>query len=394
MAVSIRLSVADDLARRPELESAARAVRLAPGSARYRLREAALLERDHPLGREAQIGRLLEEATTLEPRLAEPWMQRGLFYEIHGHAQQAEQMLLRAADADHTFKPAWTLANFYARHDERDRFWKYARECLQLTEPRGYAPEPVFNLCWRVSEDAPAILNRAIPAVPAVRAAYAQYLTNLGKPSAALQAWRTVDRAGMAAEDGPAMPLCDLLIHAGDAAGAVEVWNGYVAAHGRASLDPGQGRSLTDGNLEREPSGRGFDWTLPRSHGVDNRYLADEKEVRIDLDGDEPDNVEMLTQNVAVAPGARYRLRFQYQTTDIEPGSGLAWAVFDAVTNAIQGSTCSSLASSEQAEGACEFQAGPNQTLVRVALHYSRTLGTRRSRGRIRISRVQLERLA
>ncbi|HCC56603.1 MAG TPA: hypothetical protein DEQ47_04960 [Solibacterales bacterium] len=392
--VSIRLSLADDLARRPELASAARAVRLAPGSARYRLRQAALLERDNPAGGDAAVGRLLEDATTIEPRLAEPWMQRGLYLEIHGHKNQAEQMLLRAADADHTFKPAWTLANFYARHADIDKFWTYARQCLQLTEPAGYAPEPVFDLCWRVSDDAPTILNRAVPPVPPVRAAYALYLTSLRKPSAALPAWRTLNRTGMADEFGPSLPLCDLLIQTGDAAGAVEVWNGYAAAHGRAGLDPARGRSLTDGNLEREPAGRGFNWALPRSHGIDNRYFGDENEVRVELDGDQPESAELLTQNIPVVPGARYRLRFQYQTTDIEPGSGLSWAAVEPATGAPQPSTCASLSSAEPAGGACEFQTASGQSLLRLALRYSRPLGTLRAHGSIRISHVRLERLA
>lgn len=392
--VAVRLSLADDLARRPELASAARAVRLAPGSARYRMRYAALLERDSPAGGDAAVGRLLEAATTLEPRLAEPWMQRGLYQELHGHNDLAEQMLLRAADADHTFKPAWTLANFYARHARTGEFWSYARHCLELSEPRGYAPEPVFDLCWRVSDDAPTILTRAVPNVPGVRAAYALYLTGLRKPLAALPAWRSLDGPRMAAEFGPSLPLCDLLIQSGDAAGAVEVWNGYAAAHGRPGLDPAHGRSLTDGDLEREPAGRGFHWSLPRSHGVDNRYFGDEKQVRIDLDGDEAESVELLTQNIPVLPGAHYRLRFRYQTTDIVAGSGLAWAALEPATGVPEVSSCGSLASAEPADGTCDFQAAPGRNLLRLALRYSRAVGTPRARGGIWISHVRLERLS
>ena len=391
--VSIRLSLADDLGRRPDIASTARAARLAPASARYRLRQAALIERRGGPGSDAAVGRLLAEATSVEPLLAEPWMQRGLYEEIHGQTQQAEQMLRRAAYNDRTFKPSWTLANFYARHAEIDQFWVYARHCLELTEPHAYAPEPVFDLCWRVSDDGTTILKRAVPPVPWVRAAYVTYLSSAKKPKLALAAWRTLDGAGMAAEDGPGLALCELLIAEGDAAGAVEVWNGYAAGRGRSGLDPRQGRSLTDGALEREPSGRGFDWVLPRTHGINNRYFEDERQVRIELDGEQPESVELLTQTIPVTPGARYQLRFEYQTADIAPGSGLAWAVLDALSNVVQGAPCASLASAEPAGGVCPFQAGPGQGLLRLALRYSRTSGTLRARGSIRISRLQLERM-
>ena len=392
--VSVRLSMADALARRPGLPSVTRAVELAPGSARYLLRQAALLEREPVAGGETAVGHVLERATSVEPLLAEPWMQLALFEEMHGQSGQAERALRHAAEIDHTFKPAWTLANFYARHAAGDPFWTSARHCLQLSEPMAYAPEPVFDLCWRVSDDPAEILRRAVPPSPWVRASYVAYLAESKRAVPALDAWRTLDRATQAAPAGPSPALCDLLLASGEVKRAVEVWNGYAGTRFGQLLDPQQGRSLTGGNLDREPTGRGFDWTLPRSNGIHNRYLADEKEVRIDFDGDQPENAELLTQNIPVVPGARYRLRFQYQTTGIAPGSDIAWAPVDAATNVVGKSTCGSLASAEPVAGECEFQAGPAQDLVRLALRYSRTLGTLRARGTLRISQVRLERLA
>lgn len=403
--ISIRLSMADDLARRPDVNSVRRAVDLAPGSARYRLREAALLEREPSPGNDAAVGRLLEQALHAEPLLAEPWMQLGLFAEMHYHrvpeemhppASEAAYLLGQATVFDHTFKPAWTVANFYARHGDYgpEGFWRYARRCLELTEPNAYAPEPVFDLCWRVSDDPATILKRAVPQSPWVRARYVAYLTDLKLPGPAIEAWRTLNASSKTAAEGPSLALCDLLIGQSDVNRAVEVWNG---AHGRTLLDPlldpGQGRSLTDGNLEHEPTGRGFDWTLPRTSGINNRYFNDDREVRIELDGSQPENAELLTQKIPVEPGARYRLRFRYQTTDIAPGSGLAWVPMDAATNAPGTSTCGSLASAEPATGECEFQAGPAQPIVRLALHYGRALGTLRARGTLRISQVRLDRL-
>jgi hypothetical protein len=358
-----------------------------PGQTRYQLRQAAMLEAAG--GAQNEIEALLLHAARVAPFLAEPWMRLGIFYEA-SDPQKAEQLLLRAAAADHTFKPVWTLANFYLRQNREGPFWKYARRALELTEPRAYAPEPVFDLCWRASSNAPSILANAIPDNTYVRAAYVRYLLSRNRVEPALLAWRTLHSSRQAQDPLPGYELTEQLIAANRPVEALEVWN---ASHAGAPTDPLIGHSLTNEGLTSEPTGRGFDWRLEPSPGAALQYFSDGREIRAQLDGSESEDIELLVQNVPVVPGARYSFSFEYRTEDVPPGSGLQWVVVDALNNLPQPSNCASLSSSDPTRAACQFRAGPSQQLVRLALRYRRALGTRLLHGSVRFSKLHLEKL-
>ena len=333
------------------------------------------------------IEAVLLKAAGMAPFLAEPWMRLGIFYEARD-PRKAEQLLLRSAAVDHTFKPVWTLANFYLRENNPALFWKYARRALELTEPRAYAPEPVFDLCWRASSNAADILAYAIPDKPFVRAAYVRYLLGQHRVEPALVAWRTLhhDPADLLA----GYELTEELIAANHPAEALEVWN---ASHSGSPTEPSAGHSLTNAELASEPTGRGFDWRLEPSAGATLQYFPDGREIRVQLDGSQSDDIELLIQNVPVVPAARYRFSFDYRTEDVPPSSGLQWVVVDALDNLPQPSTCASLSSIDPTRAACEFSVRPSQRLVRLALRYRRALGTRRLNGSVRFSKFQLEKL-
>lgn len=92
----------------------------------------------------------LTEAYLLHPRDTSISLQLGIELERLGDGASAEAILLQAARFDHQYQPAWTLANFYFRQDDQDRFWIWAtraasisydvRPLLRLAEV--WAPEP------------------------------------------------------------------------------------------------------------------------------------------------------------------------------------------------------------------------------------------------------------
>ena len=75
----------------------------------------------------------LRAAVSLNPRLSSAWIRLGLDAEADGNLPQAEADLLQAARVDHLYLPAWTLANFYFRHGDADRFWAWASRAAALT---------------------------------------------------------------------------------------------------------------------------------------------------------------------------------------------------------------------------------------------------------------------
>jgi len=71
--------------------------------------------------------------------------------EADGKADRAEQCLLRAAEADRQYLPRWTLANFYFRHKDTEKFWAWAKSSAEMVY--GEAASPLFRLCGQVAED-------------------------------------------------------------------------------------------------------------------------------------------------------------------------------------------------------------------------------------------------
>src|SRR4249919_78105 len=65
----------------------------------------------------------LDQAVALNPRYSAAWIARGLNAEASGDRRTAAASLLRAAEADRGYLPAWTLANFYLRSGNEPHFW-------------------------------------------------------------------------------------------------------------------------------------------------------------------------------------------------------------------------------------------------------------------------------
>src|SRR5438045_2220049 len=129
---------------------------ITPGSAVYHFR----LWQERP-----ELEGELERALELNPRYTAGWIARGLAKEAARDRGAAEASLLRAAQIDATYLPSWTLANFYLRGGDTEKFWTWARRAGGMA----YNPSALFQLCWRASDDPREILERAIPATPAVR---------------------------------------------------------------------------------------------------------------------------------------------------------------------------------------------------------------------------------
>ena len=75
----------------------------------------------------------LRIAVSLNPRLSDAWIYLGLEAEADRNLSAAEDDLLHAARVDRQYLPAWTLANFYFRRGDPERFWPWARRAASLT---------------------------------------------------------------------------------------------------------------------------------------------------------------------------------------------------------------------------------------------------------------------
>ena len=195
---SAHIALADLRAQQNGLDGLDAAIRMEPGDSVLLARDALFRNSNDDLS-PAEDQRL-EHAAELDPLNADLPMALGLRAEFRGHPAEAERYLVHAAEIDHTFRPAWTLANFYFRSDQPDKSWPMIQRALNL-HPLIFDPTPVFDLCWNLTSDSKKILA-LIPARGAVPFQYFYYLMNHKRTDAAIESW---PRALKAAD--PANPI-------------------------------------------------------------------------------------------------------------------------------------------------------------------------------------------
>ena len=387
---SVRLAWADHLFHRDTEIAIARAVEFAPGSAEYHARLAALLQE---AGRgEAAIESELLAAVQENPRMSSAWIELGLRAETAGDMAQAEADLVRSAQADHTYTTLWTLANFYFRRNDRDHFWPVARQALTIGDVTAYDPAPLFQLCWKLSQNPATVLERAIPEVGAVQSRYLAFLVRENLAQIAEPVTQRVVALGGERDLDAVLDYCDRLIAAGDAEHAIRAWNAlcWRTLHSYRPLAPLTSPGLTNGDFSAAPIQHGFDWRMPAVAGIEVERGGLPPRLWIALDGHEPDTCELLAQVLAVVPLRRYRLRFRYQSDGILPASGVRWRITDVAGREIP-SDSTDLASEQEAAGALRFRSPHAASLVRLALAYRRPSGTAKAEGRVTLNAVWLE---
>lgn len=385
---SLRLTWADRLSQASDPHTVARAVRLSPGDAVFRVKLARVLDKNggDPTG-------ALEAASMLNPSDASVWMRLGLNAEMRGDFGRAEGDLLEAARVSRRFAPRWTLANFYFRRKNAARFWPWVRQSLVVVN--GDDLGPVFGLCWNISQDAALILNQAIPERRSVLNAYLAFLMRAGRLRDGAPVARKLVAAATEADRSTLLGWSDRLLESRDLPAALETWNAMCSRRllPYVPLEPEHGVSLTDGSFDADAAGGGFGWRLASVPGVSCGRSAQPRSLWLSFSGTQPDRCEPLSEYLALVPGRPYRLRFEYRTSDMAVQSGLQWQVQDMQSGARLASRSPWLSSPAWKNDEMLFTAPASSALARLVLAYQSVPGTPKIEGSVMISHMQLERL-
>lgn len=385
---SLRITYAEILFTGDTLTSVGRAIRLVPSNARYYVRQADLLEQtgaDEKLQEAA-----LECAVALNPRDSRAWIDLGLLAETRGRFSQGEAYLLEAARVDTTYQPRSTLANYYFRRGEREKFWRWVREALK-TAPGDMAP--LFRLCWSLSEDAGVILERAIPNRPETLRQYLGFFLRASR----LEAAEAVAERILSHATADALPLllayCDRLLEGREAATATRVWNSLVTRGmiKYETLIPAQGIALTNGSFRIVPRSQGFDWRIPVVDGVTASRDERPPALRLTFSGKQPEQCEVLWQYLPLLAARSYRFSFEYQTAGIGPETGMRWEVIDLTNGPTRLAESVSLSAENWTHGDLKFTTPGNITAARLVLAYRRAPGTTRITGWISLRGLRLK---
>jgi tetratricopeptide (TPR) repeat protein len=381
---NVLFAIADLYARRNQAEDTRIAMRLMPANAAYPAQLADELYASDP----AEAKFLLQRAVSLNRFDAASWVKLGLLSEAGDDIPQAEKSLLRAADADSTFLPSWSLANFYFRQQNASRFWYWAKRAGDM------APDdvtPLFRLAWYVDPNAQEIENRLQMKRPAVEGQFVNFLLTQGDPQAvedaALHLLRTSDKQSTETLLG----ACDWLLEHQRPDLALALWNSLAPRTGSPSL--GADSPVTNSDFGKSPLSHGFDWHLATVDGVSSFLNANPNALGFEFSGEEPDSFQLLNQTAPVHGNTSYALTVDYGTTGIPAGSGIAWQVTDARTGALLART-TSLSSENGGKPTGRtttcFTTPQETGFVNLSLLYQRQPGTVRVDGKLALTDVRL----
>lgn len=354
------------LFRKDTTNTLAEAVRLQPYNSKYISALAAFPGHQSPA--------LLRRIVALNPFDSQSWIQLGLLAETQQHDPAlAGRYYLRAAAVDHMYLPRWTLANFYFRQQDRDKFFKWASGALAVTP---YDATPLFMALWSMSPDADRIAA-AIPSRESVLLQYASFLSQTNR----LQLVNPVfDRAISLSPSGlplsetnpgailpnPATAILDRFLQAGNVEQALHLWHRLTAAHWLPSYStPSTARPLTNSDFRFPLLAHGFDWAAPPAAGVAIDQFPDLNQIRFTFSGTQPETCPLLVQYLPLQTGRRYRLAWTAAMDQIGPANGVAWRL-DSFQNGSPvpvptGLTSSDVTSGHDAEASWEFQV-PNSS--------------------------------
>ncbi len=220
-----------------------------------------------------------------------------------------------------------------------------------------------FDLCWRVTQNADAVLAQAIPDRHDVLAAYLYYVMDRRHEAVGATALKLAQLHDPS--DVPELETaCDLLIDAGKFAEARELWRRM--GHAQTGL-------IGNGDFAAAPSGHGFDWRPSPAEGVSDVALPGS--YRILFSGRQPESTELLRQFVALRPGKAYSLRWEARTQGFGSPSGIEWnaGMAHAALEPAQ----------DWRSGSMDFKA--ETALLPITLAYHRPTGQARAEGSVEI---------
>ncbi len=388
---TIRIARADWLAAHPPADGIDKALALIPEDAALLLRKA-LTESDSG-DMSAAVDQQLLRAAAANPLNADIPMTLGLREEFRGHMAEAERYLEHAAALDHTFKPAWTLINFYARNGQPDKTWPLISRALAL-DPLGFNPAPIFDLCWSEGGDEGRIAA-LLPQHGTIPIQYLLYLLTTKRTDAAIEFWPRALAAGAVNATSPeAQALAqypDFLIAANRIPDAVRGWNDLVAKKIIASnrLDPSAGIFIADPNFDFPLLNHSFGWRTGAETGL--FVESNPSLLRFEFDGNESESSSvLLTTLVPLLPGKAYRLVWKADGSGLSAARdpGFAFRIIQGPGN--NATECPPLLVTGD-DGACAFTALSGVGYASLELRYARALGTTRIQGSLGMISIRVE---
>jgi tetratricopeptide (TPR) repeat protein len=386
---SLTLAAGNYLARQQTVASITRASRLLPFDADYLISLAEL--------KPQESGALLRQAAERNPYIADVWIRLGLQAEMQSHdIAGAEREYRKASQYDHTYMPLWTLASFYLRQHDRNKFLPVARSALEITP---YESAPVFSEEYALGLDNDEIM-RLIPQRPEIAFGYLQFVLASNRSdalepavlrAASFRAPIGRDESGQRANWTSLLGVAgDRLIALNHLDPAVRVWKRMHDAGWVSLPAPSVATPLTNASFRVPISGHGFDWLLYPVPGVTADQMPESQKLRFSLSGAQPEQCRLMQQVLVLRPGREYRFKWQAESSDFQGTVGLTWKLLPLFGGSEQDILTSPDLFSAGGRGEWAFTSPSRTDSFLLTLELKRPLGQVRAEGAFAVSDLSL----
>jgi tetratricopeptide (TPR) repeat protein len=309
-----------------------RAVALEPANARnwFLLGRSYLYDFEQP--EPALAVRSLRKAVALDPYSAEALLDLAAAYDEQGDSAEARRAFLAAqrvyplsADVD------WSYGNFLLRQGEQDAAFSEIRKAVEL-EPKRAAE--AFSRALRVQPDANVLLDKAVPASPAVYLPILLSLSNAGDLDNAQLVWNRLIALRQKVPMSEIYFFINELIHQKRVPDAVRAWDQAVSIMQNPPPPDAAGSLLWDGGFESGYTGGGFSWHfVPATSDVQisldqAEKHSGERSLRILFNGHRNISFEDACHNIAPEPGRKYLLSAWVKTQSLTSSEGVRLQIF------------------------------------------------------------------
>ncbi|MGJ5815162.1 hypothetical protein [Paludibaculum fermentans] len=327
------------------------------------------------------------QAITVNPRRDLSLTQAAIAAELSGSTPEAEHLLLQAEQYNHLWLPRWSLANFYARHNQASQTFRWAREAML----RSYAdPSALFLLCRNSGASNADLLQSIIPPTPAARGAFVYFLVRQKEPdslelaaaaylkSAQISGTRPIEKVETVAA------AITALIAADQPDPAWRLWTLLDSAHLLPYAAGTAAQPLVNPDLRPPLRPPAFDWQIPAVAGVETLRGVPDNGIKFTFSGTQPEFAELLAQNLYLRAANEWTLAFEYETRGFsQPKAGLRWKLggADAVQDLVL--------TEDWQPASITWNVPPASGLRRLSLEIVRVNGQPRVEGELRLRALQ-----
>jgi tetratricopeptide (TPR) repeat protein len=326
---------ADHLAESNEPADWLHAAQLEPGNGEYWYKLGFNRQWDLNDSDASQVITYLRRAVTIDPRSANYWMALAGAYESAGQIQQARDSFHTALqDYPASAEAHWRFGSFLLRQGETKQ--AYAEIHFALQNDSRLIPLAISRV-WPATHDADALLNDVLPKSEESQQEALEAFSTDNQIEPALAVWEYMVKSGESIPIKTVFPLEQILLDAKRTDEARDVWRQALVASGKPEEANTGSSIIFNGGFEYDASGGGLDWRLVPIPGLNYDYdtanpHSGKRSLRLNFDGEQNPDLQIVSQYVAVQPNTRYRFEGYIHTSGITTESGLRFFIAFAGT--------------------------------------------------------------